>query len=652
VQKAKSLPTELFERKLAKIIGSSSDPIERSRKIAESYLREMISPTVSDPQTFDYRVCDAPNDGGLDAWGVDPDEKQIYLIQCKWYADESHILSLGESLELYDFVKDHLLPDNRAGLNDEVKEFMARHKGYFSGYSIKLHYLTNCRFDETARSKYESLPTQFSFEVISKSDLLTQWYKALEQEQPVDNYILLAIKKGAYFESEFSVPPTEDMPEQKLRVVQCSLSASDLRKAYDVWQRKLLIRNLRYGLGGKINDGMKQTAESDFRHAFYVFHNGISIVCEKMLLIRQEGDTFESENLIQRYPDLTKEELEQISAEASSDKSKEFVVLKNFQIVNGGQSTITLADVSLGKLSDISIPCKITQTSSTRLGSMIAVYNNSQNAIKPTDLAANSAEQVLLQNYAAFEIDPPVFYVRKRKQNWTDIFRAHKPVPPVERTIDYPHTYQAFLAFMGNPIDAYSRPAAFINPDRIAYAEINDYPRKDLIVLAGLLASYEKSTHKDSDPEFTSYWSMWAIAMFGHLYRWHFDDSQQQLIDQALFSDQGPAIWRKISKEFQSVFRDVFKYFRDIRGREYHSFFRGDYEVFDLRAITAVKPKDIYNFVDPRARKNSLMEMRTAYEQIPYSLQHYDVVFAVFSKLFDLKAPASLDKAILSICKR
>jgi hypothetical protein len=649
---AKSVPSELFERKLARIVGSSSDPIDRSRKIAESYLREMISPTVADPQTFDYRVCDAPNDGGLDAWGVDPEEKEVYLVQCKWYEDEAHILSQGESSELYDFVKDRLLPDNRADLNDDVKEFMARYKGYLTGYKLKLHYLTNCRFDDSVKGKYGSLGNQFSFKVVNKPELIGQWYKALEEEQPIDNYLVVSVRRGAYYESEFSVPPTEDIPQQKLRVVQCSLSASDLRRAYDVWQRKLLIRNLRYGLGGKINEGMKQTAESDLRHAFYVFHNGISIVCEALLSVKPEDDGVAPESLVQKFPELTKEEAEQISAEASSDRTKNFFVLRNFQIVNGAQSTETLADVTLGKLQDIAIPCKITQTSSPRLASMIAVYNNSQNAIKATDLVSNSAEQVFLQNYAAFEIDPPVFYIRKRKQKWTDIFRVHMPVPVPERRIDYPHAYQAFLAFMGNPIDAYSRPSAFINPDRTAYAQINEFPRKDLVILAGLLVSYEKSTRKDSDPEFTTYWSLWAVAVFGHLYRWHFDSTQQQLIEQALFSAQGPTTWRKISKELQDVFSDVFKkHFPNLRGREFHSFFKGDYELFDLRGVRVVKPKDVYNFLDPRARKSSLMEMRTAYEQIPYSLQYYDVAFAVFAKLFESKAPTSFDKTILSICK-
>ena len=645
-------PSILFDRKLGKILQESSDPIDRSKKISESYLSEMIRPTLVDPSDFDYQICDGANDGGLDAWGADRYSKKLYLIQCKWYDDPTHTLTQEESSDLYEFVKDRFIPDNRNGLNSAVREFLGRYRAYYTDYKVNLRFITNGRFNAISQEKYRNLPDNFSFNLINKSGLSVQWFRALGEDKLLNNTMVIAINKSSYFEANFTIPSVGDIVAQKLRMIQCSLCAVDLKAAYDRWSRNLLIRNLRYGLGGKINQGIKETAESELRSAFYAFHNGISIVCESLILVNTGSEKLDAHFLVEQYPGLEVEEAQQIISDFHVDNSKVFVVIRNFQIVNGAQSTETLATVPNSKLIDVYVPCKITETISPQIASKIAVYNNSQNAIRPTDLVSNSSEQVFLQNYAAFEIDPPVFYIRKRKQKWTDILRVHTPTPPKNRIIDYPHSYQAFMSFMGNPFDAYSRPGVFINPDRITYAKISDFPNKDLIIMAGLLYSYEKYTHNDSDPEFTSYWSLTAIAVFGHLFRTYYDSSQQSTIEDALLSDNGSSIWREIARKLQTVFKSVLSInFTQVNGREFETLFRGEQRLFDLSLINTVKPQDIYSLVDPNVRKKSLVEMRNAASEAMYTLEYYNVTFAVFVKLFEGAMPKDFDQIIFRCCK-
>ena len=366
----------LFDRKLTKILQESSDPIDRSKKITESYLTEMIRPTLADPSDFDHQICDGPNDGGLDAWGADPNEKVLYLIQCKWYDEPTPVLSQEESLELYNFVTNRLLPDNRTGLNSTVREFLGRYRAYYTGYKVNLRYITNGRFNAMSQEKYRELPDNFSFSLINKNGLSVQWYKALGEDKLLNNTMVIAINKSSYFEATFTIPAVEEIAAQQLRMIQCSLCAVDLKVAYDRWSRNLLIRNLRYGLGGKINQGMKETAESELRSAFYAFHNGISIVCESLQLVNPRSKKLDLHSLLEQYPGLELEEAQQIISDIQTDDSKVFVVIRNFQIVNGAQSTETLATVPNNKLNDVYVPCKITETTSPQIASKIAVYMN------------------------------------------------------------------------------------------------------------------------------------------------------------------------------------------------------------------------------------------------------------------------------------
>ncbi len=62
-------------------------------------------------------------------------------------------------------------------------------------------------------------------------------------------------------------------------------------------------------------------------------------------------------------------------------------------------------------------------------------------------------------------------------------------------------------------------------------------------------------------------------------------------------------------------------------------------------------PKYIYPWVDPRVRKSSLLEMRTAQEEVPYSLEHYDVVSIVFVKLCEIAMADDLMDRILVAAK-
>jgi hypothetical protein len=161
-----------------------------------------------------------------------------------------------------------------------------------------------------------------------------------------------------------------------------SAKVSDFRKyleKYDV--ARLLARNIRYDLAGKIGRGIRDTYEKAPAN-FWYFHNGLTIVCDDFL----EG--------------------------------RDGATLVAPSVVNGGQ-TLYAISASSNKSSSARVPVKVIVRKGENASAIedddwiqkVIRGVNSQNPVRSFDLRSNEPEQVLLQ--ARFR-DYKVFYERKR----------------------------------------------------------------------------------------------------------------------------------------------------------------------------------------------------------------------------------------------
>ena len=193
---------------------------------------------------------------------------------------------------------------------------------------------------------------------------------------------------------------------------------SSLRKNYNIeWEEtdnerkssiesmelesSLLHDNVRGYLGHTpYNRGIIQTIEGE-PSKFFMFNNGVTITADDIYVPTQLGARFK------------------------------FVTLKNFQIVNGGQTlrsvyeyiakNIKSTDNIVGSLRDAAVLVRAYNTkeedndnSDSTVASQIAQYTNSQNAISPADLRSNDKIQLQIQKYlsvAGYE------YVLKRSSS-------------------------------------------------------------------------------------------------------------------------------------------------------------------------------------------------------------------------------------------
>lgn len=176
-----------------------------------------------------------------------------------------------------------------------------------------------------------------------------------------------------------------------------NISASSLKKLYATYGNNLLSMNLRFFTKKQdIDSEIKNTIQND-RDTFWFKNNGITIVCEAFKIDGKE------------------------------------LKLKNFSIINGGQTTyLVYKNGPKYEDEDFFICCKVItaigdkQDQKEQFILEIAKATNSQKAIKDTDLKANSPEQL---RFGRVLRQKGIFYKTKRGE-----------VIPKEYRLDYLHT--------------------------------------------------------------------------------------------------------------------------------------------------------------------------------------------------------------------
>ncbi len=161
-----------------------------------------------------------------------------------------------------------------------------------------------------------------------------------------------------------------------------NVSAFSIKELYATHSTNLLSRNLRYYIKKKDIDSSINETINRSPETFWFKNNGITIICDDF------------------------------------DLDGKQVKLRNFSIVNGGQTTTLLHKSSqINKENDLFLPCKIIRTigeteDEKNLFSLeIAKATNSQKAIKTLDLKSNAPEQV---RFATSMRNAGIFYQTKR----------------------------------------------------------------------------------------------------------------------------------------------------------------------------------------------------------------------------------------------
>ena len=164
----------------------------------------------------------------------------------------------------------------------------------------------------------------------------------------------------------------------------CVMPAKLLSDIFEVYGGKLLETNVRSFLSakGKVNRGIKNTIQKEPKR-FFAYNNGIS--------------TTATDVTVKKFSDGLK-----------------ITKIKSLQIVNGGQTTVSIYSAEHGKpkfnLDGIYVPmkiCVISSENSDEITQRISEYSNSQNKVSKADFFSNDPFQMKIEKISRHLDAPP-----------------------------------------------------------------------------------------------------------------------------------------------------------------------------------------------------------------------------------------------------
>lgn len=327
---------------------------------------------------FDEMIVDGQYDGGVDILLTDPNSEtsDLVIAQSKFYTHITMEDVVNALTKMGLFYKE-MQQGHYESVNQKVqRRFLSLNSEV--GDESKIHFVlytsapkSGIRKDRVIKKFREQFSdsSQFEIDVLFGADIEEEIKESESRRPTVEN------GKIAIDASNNALAYGED-------AVIVNASAFSIKQLYAEHNTNLLSRNLRYHIAGRdIDKAIEETIQND-PEQFWLRNNGITIICDEFKV------------------------------------SGKVVHLKNFSIVNGGQTTYMLHKSSgISEQNDLFLPCKIirvmgeTEDEKNAFSLAIAKATNSQKAIKQVDLKANAPEQV---RFGQAMRECGIFYQTKR----------------------------------------------------------------------------------------------------------------------------------------------------------------------------------------------------------------------------------------------
>ncbi|WP_045624079.1 AIPR family protein [Vibrio vulnificus] len=258
--------------------------------------------------------------------------------------------------------------------NTDIYTFVKTIEAVFSDLDqIRIYVLTDCKVKSKQFQSREHAGKTIKLEVID----IERLYNHIQSGKPRDELVVNFTQAWGEALPCVWVPGQFEEYDYAMTVI----PGEALRYLYDKYGQRILEANVRSFLSqtGKVNKGIRDTLRNE-PDKFMAFNNGIVIVADEASLERDSEGT----------PGIS--------------------WLKGMQIVNGGQTTASMFFTKKKypdtDLSMVRVPAKIivlkksNPVQEENLISDIARYANSQNAIRQSDLAANSPFHISIEKLA------------------------------------------------------------------------------------------------------------------------------------------------------------------------------------------------------------------------------------------------------------
>ncbi|MEQ9335029.1 AIPR family protein [Thalassobaculum sp.] len=223
---------------------------------------------------------------------------------------------------------------------------------------------------------------------------------------------------------EFIIPVSDaiEIVESEWSAIVTTVKGAWLYDMYHKYRTDLFSANLRGYLGSRdsdsnINNGIKTTAHEQSNN-FYVYNNGITA----LVLDYEIG---------------------------KRSKNGRKLTITGISIVNGAQTTGSIASLSETPNDDLLVPIRFVKSHKDNIISNVVRYNNSQNKLQAADFRSTDSIQDRLRS--EFSSIPDAEYEGGRRGGASDAIKRSKFTLP-SYTVG-----QSLAAFHGDPVTAYDK---------------------------------------------------------------------------------------------------------------------------------------------------------------------------------------------------
>lgn len=363
-------------------------------------------------------------DEGLDGWYYDDENNIFHIFQMK-YPDDNNVEYNGSaSDELISFL-DKLLTKNHIFQNKKLQSvYDLFYEVHNPEINIKLNIVVFSQINEEYRNTYKEklaeIETNVTMEVFDIEYLYNMYIDENDMDDLEGKIIDLEILKGQYIEVDSIEPGI--IGKATIVTLNGKSFASTVKDNYP----HIVAKNVRFHLGKSKNQGMINVLQNNKEnYKFWYYNNGITILCDKWEV----------------------------------DKSTNKISLTNPQIINGGQTSKTLAENIEFIDNDVYVLAKIIELGTDKSkakteGLKIAETSNTQNKVTAADLKALCPIQKAIK--ANFDSLEPKWYYEIKNKEWNVLNTSDKKIY-AKRKLNKTDIGQEWRMVKGNPIEAISK---------------------------------------------------------------------------------------------------------------------------------------------------------------------------------------------------
>jgi hypothetical protein len=376
---------------------------------------------MDDAEAFESVSVDGGNDKDIDFFHVDHELERVAIAQLKFDGKGTYKGRKNELLGVLhttDWLKDPeaLSREGRPDLASAAQDYL---DAINNGYSVEYLYVY-CGPDhkdvlDTSRqfnvNEAGNVPSKHCT-AISFDNLRTMHEESVDQNTRLES-CEIPLRKDRFFEEEGAFG----------RAAVSSVSGEQLRRLHERFGDRLFERNVRLFLGahkGGVNAGIRDTLGSDSdRKNFWAYNNGVTFICDDY------------------------------------DLKDNKIKLTNFSIVNGCQTTVSLANATVEAARDSTVLVRFIASPETVIDSIIR-FTNSQNPIRLWDLNAQDKLQKRIRRELADLPKPFLYLLRKgEKRQLSDADKKKYKRDGKLQVIQHDLNAQYLAALRGLPAIAY-----------------------------------------------------------------------------------------------------------------------------------------------------------------------------------------------------